>query len=329
MATFRKVLLVCAGLILTCCGIKKTENRVEDELSSWMNRQEGIKVCTTTPLIADTVRQIGGDQVAVISLMGPDLDPHSYEIVKGDYDKLSQAHLIFANGLSLEHSRSMQKILGEHSNVIYVADLVPKKDIIVVNGSPDPHIWMDMELWSMTTFPIEAALIKADPKNADLYRERAEVVRRKYMAMSKHIKEQIQSIRAERRRLVTSHDAFNYFAKQYLEEDGEWQSRVIAIQGLAPDEQISSVEIKRVVEYVKEYDVDIIFAEKNLSQDSILKVIDSCRRSGKYISLADQELYGDTMGNVSYIEMIEHNTKAIVINLKYGNDPKMRPRTDA
>src|SRR3990167_1797409 len=93
MATLRKIWLICTGLMLTCCGAKQIDN--------WMDRSDGIRVCTTTPFIADTVRQIGGDQIAVISLMGAEVDPHSYEIVKGDQDKLSRAEIVFANGLSL------------------------------------------------------------------------------------------------------------------------------------------------------------------------------------------------------------------------------------
>ncbi len=334
MATLRKLLVVCFGLIFascftfffTSCAVKKGGENGEDELSRWMKSFGQVKVCATTPLIADTVRQIGGDHISVISLMGPDIDPHSYEIVKGDHDKISHADLVFANGLSLEHSRSMQRVLGEHKNVVFVSERIPNNEIIIVDGSPDPHIWMDVELWSLTTFPIQAALSKIDPKNAELYRERAEAVRVKYKLINEEIKARMQSIPAARRRLVTSHDAFNYFAKQYLAKEGEWKSRVIAIQGLAPEEQISSSEIKRVVDYVINYNVKVIFAEKNLSRDSLLKVVDACRRSGQYVALAKEELFGDTMGKGSYIEMMEHNAKVIELNLKYEDDPKARPQ---
>jgi manganese/zinc/iron transport system substrate-binding protein len=250
-------------------------------------------------------------------LMGPEIDPHSYEIVKGDSEKLSRAEIVFANGLSLEHSLSMKRALKAHPHVIYITDTVDPKEIIHVDESPDPHVWMDLSLWTRTTLAVERALIAKDSQHAEAYHERGKQTRAQFKEYDETIKELIQAIPQEKRRLVTSHDAFNYFARRYLEEEGNWKDRVKSIQGLAPEEQISSLEIKRVVEYIKNYEIPVIFAEQNLSRDSLIKVVDSCKRSGCSVVLAKEELYGDTLGKYDYLGMIKHN--AIVIKTSLAN----------
>ena len=315
MGPFRKACFAIASLIVIGCSSENEASRNTNQLASWAKCTDKLRVCATTPLIADMVKRVGGDAVAVISLMGSEIDPHSYEIVKGDAEKLSYASIVFANGLSLEHSKSMKRALETHPNTVYVSQAIAKQEIIYVGGSPDPHIWMDMDLWAMTTDPIAKALAKLDPKNQEGYENRARAVRDSFKRESQSIQKKLQKIPVAKRRLVTSHDAFNYFAKRYLEVNGDWKSRVIAIQGLSPEEQISPLEIKRVVEYVRKYDVDVIFAETNLSRDSLHKVVDACLRLGQSVRLAKEELYGDTLGTKSYLEMMEHNARVIEENL--------------
>ena len=325
----RKWLLLALALLVSSCAFipdyakEKSDSR-QSELAVWMSDNGHVKVCTTTPLIASSVRIIGGDKVDVISIMGPEIDPHLYEIVKGDADKLSRADIVIANGLSLEHGVSMRRVLSSHPNVVYLGNYIPKEEIIYVNGSADPHIWMDLLLWSKTNAPIEEALIEKDPENTKFYQENSDVLVRNYIVNDKKIKEQMQSIDPKERRLVSSHDAFNYYARRYLDHNGDWKDRVIAIQGLSTEEQISAIEIRNVVEYVKKYNVKVIFAEKNLSRDSLLKVIDSCKRSGQEVILSKDELYGDTLGQYTYIEMINHNADILDKNLKGSAMPPKR-----
>lgn len=316
MVSFRKFWCCALPFLLISCGFLSPVHEEEIASAEFWSDPKKIKVYATTPMVADNVRRIGGDRVEVISLMGKEIDPHSYEMVKGDDEKLRSADIVFANGLSLEHTATMRQALKLLPRVVYLSSAIPQSAVIVVHGSPDPHIWMDLTLWSETTKLIEAALIEIDPEHAEEYKERGEKTRQCYAKADQEIWEIIQTIPKEKRRLVTSHDAFNYFARRYLEQEGEWKERVIAIQGLAPDEQISSFEIRRVVEYVKQHDVQVIFGEQNLSHDSLEKVVDSCRRSAKNVILAKEELYGDTLGTYDYLDMMYVNTHIIASNLK-------------
>ncbi len=325
MGIYRKILFTISALLLTSCGFfsdstKSSSKSGQSEISNWVSEKNKIKICATTPIVADNVRRIGGKYVNVISLMGPEIDPHSYNIVKGDQEKLSQAKIIFANGLSLEHSASMQKMLENHHDVVFVSSSVPDEEIIKINGAPDPHIWMDLSLWGKTNTSIAEALSRIDKEHAEEYMRMAKETKDYYDSVGRGIKKSMNSIPSQKKFLVTSHDAFNYFARAYLAQDGEWQDRVIAIQGLAPEEQISSVEIRRVVDFINKHNVGVIFAEKNLSHDSLYKVIDSCKRKGRKVVLSEDELYGDTLGYKTYIEMMQSN--ADVINKGLGGDKK-------
>ena len=321
MGPIRKTLLAIAVIFLTSCSYfadlsKGKLARQQDDLTRWMNEQKKIKVCATTPLVADVVHRVGKEHISVISLMGKQMDPHSYNIVKGDQEKLDKADLIFANGLSLEHSGSMRSALEKHkAKVVYLSDALKHDQIIHISGSPDPHFWMDVNLWGQSIDLIKNKLKEVDPENANYYEDNAQGTHHTFDFLNDTIKKSMHSIPPEKRYLVTSHDAFNYYARAYLGSDNHYINRVIAIQGLAPDEQITHAEIKRVVSYIETYKVKTIFAEKNLSQDSLKKVIDSCRKSGYEVTLAKEELYGDTPGEKTYVQMMQINSDTINENL--------------
>lgn len=321
MGPIRKTLFALTAIILTSCSFfanlsKAKQERSQDELMQWMKENKKLRVCATTPLVADVVHRVGKEHIVVISLMGKQMDPHSYNIVKGDKEKLDKADIIFANGLSLEHTGSMQKALESHKDkVVYLSDAVPKNEVIYVSGSPDPHIWMDIALWAKTVDVIESKLKSYDPDNAQFYTENAIGTKGTFDHLHRMIKASMGSIPAEKRHLVTSHDAFNYYARAYLGTKNNYKDTIVAIQGLSPTEEISHAEIKRVLDYIKKYKVKTIFAEKNLSRDSLKKVVDACKKSGIEVKLADEDLYGDSPGEKTYVQMMQINSDRINENL--------------
>lgn len=292
-------------------------------MENWMIDNGSIKVLATTPIVADLVRSVGGEYVNVISLIGDDLDPHSYEMVKGDSEKFERAQVIFANGLSLEHSASIRYQLEQHPNVVFLGDSIKKQypaRIIYVDGEPDPHIWMDLRLWSHGVDFIVEKFSQIDPAHAADYATKGLLVKEALSAKDQDVRNLLQQIPDNKRYLVTAHDAFNYFGKRYLatkaEQDANtWWPRVVAIQGIAPDEQISSVAIARVVDHVIQYNIQVVFPEKNLSPDPLNKVVEACLKKGKHVKLSDEQLYGDTLGGRSYIGVIDHNATTIRNNL--------------
>ena len=293
------------------------------ELADWVKEDGRIRVLATTAIVQDLVQRVGGDHVKVIAMIGGNQDPHSYEVVKGDGEKFNYADVIFANGLMLEHSGSMQYQLKHHKNVVLLGDnllkIIPDQ-IIYVEEQLDPHIWMDISLWSHCIDIVLKKLSDMDPLHAGDYQAQGDTLKREFLKVDGEIRQSMQTIPENKRYLVTSHDAFNYFVRRYFAtpseaQNGTWRVRMQALQGLAPDEQISVLQIKEIVDHIAKYKIDVIFPESNLSSDSLEKVKEASARLGIKIRLASNTLYGDTLGGKSYLEMLQYDAKVLHENL--------------
>lgn len=316
MGFFRKTLpifLAClfVAFTLVSCSSAKEQNH----LKVWMEKNGKIKVLATTAIVEDIVKEIGGEYADTIALITGELNPHSYELVKGDSEKFLYADLIFANGLLLEHSPSMQYQLHKHKNVLFVGDEILKKApsrIIYIDKEVDPHIWMDLSLWAEGVDLIVEKFSSYDPLHKSSYLANGLKVKERLEEADLALQEDLRAIPLEKRYLVTSHDAFNYFVRRYLsskeEQGGMWRTRLEALQGLAPDDQISALSIQNIVKYVEEHNVHVIFPEANLSQDSLHKVQEACQSRGVKIVIPKETLFGDTLEEgQSHIEMLQHN----------------------
>ena len=315
-----KFLLILSSFILIACG---SVHESTGELGDWVKSDGKLRVLATTAIVQDLVARIGGSEIKVIAIINGNQDPHSYEVVKGDGEKFTYADIVFANGLMLEHSGSMQYQLKQHKDVVFLGDELLKKypdQIIYVDGQLDPHIWMDISLWSGGIDLVLEKLIEKDPIHKESYLLRAEKVRKEFFEMDVLIKAEMQKIPEEKRYLVTSHDAFNYYVRRYFAtqnevQNGDWRFRMQALQGLAPDEQISVMQVKEIIDHICKYNIKVIFPESNLSRDSLEKVKEACGKRGKEIRLAKSTLYGDTLGGKSYLEMLEYNAEVLKENL--------------
>lgn len=314
-------LLMTIQLLTSCSGEPKDSHR---ELTRWMQATNKVKVLSTTAMINDLVQQIGGDSVAALTLIHGELDPHSYQLVKGDDEKLQTADVIFSNGLGLEHGPSLSRYLHESSKAIPLGDRIAHEDpsvVIVHEGQLDPHIWTDMALWSRTIPFIVDALSQQDPKHADSFRANGEALRQQLQAAHQQLRTQLQGIPSERRYLITSHDAFNYFTRAYLAAPTEkdypsWSLRFAAPEGLAPDSQMSSSDIQKILDHLQLVKVHVIFPESNVSRDSIRKIVQAGRENGLDLVIADTALYGDAMGKPgsdgdTYVKMMQHNANTL------------------
>ncbi|MCH9610140.1 MAG: Periplasmic zinc-binding protein TroA [Chlamydiales bacterium] len=303
-------------LLLIVAACTKPERAQEE--SRWRASNGRIKVLTTTAMIHDVVTQVGGSEVDSIPLIRGELDPHSYELVKGDDEKFSRADVIFYNGLGLEHSLSMRRKLEGNRKAVAVANHLLEKDtslILIVDGQYDPHVWTDLSLWASVIEPIVEALSHLEPSKAALFEKRGEAFRKRMLALDRFAFQRLQSIEQERRYLVTSHDAFNYFTRRYLRAPGEldWKRRFRAPEGLAPEAQLSIADIKAVVDHISECGVTVLFPESNVSRDSLKKILSAV---GPNVRLCERPLYGDAMEEgQSYLEMMEHNISVIAREL--------------
>jgi manganese/zinc/iron transport system substrate-binding protein len=304
-------------LLIGACACQ----RHETEGSAWRQENGKIKVLTTIAMINDLVKEIGGDKVDSITLIRGELDPHSYELVKGDDEKFARADLIFFNGLGLEHGLSLRQNLINNPKAVAVAEPILKESpplVLVVDGCYDPHLWMDIALWMRTIDPIVSALAAKDPLHAEEYRERGNALRIKMEAADREMYKILQAVDSKRRYLVTSHDAFHYFARHYLAEPGEeeWSLRCRAPEGLSPEAQMSVNDVIDIIEHIERFRIFVLFPESNVSKDSLRKILDVGKEKGFEIRLCSEELYGDSMGKAeSYLEMIAHNVKTIAKEL--------------
>lgn len=315
MIGFKKVCL-SLFLPLLMMGCNPSKNR----LSEWLEGGGKLKVLSTTAQIGDLVSAIGQDRVDGWVLIQGDLDPHSYEIVKGDGEKLARADLIFYNGLGLEHGASLSAMLRTSAKATAIGEKISARhpDLILKRGEViDPHIWMDISLWQKGIDPIVEALSEADPEGATFYREQGELLAERMKEAHEEVQLILQKIPAEKRYLVTSHDAFHYFTRSYLAEAGEsdWSDRFAAPEGLAPEGQLSPRDIQKIIDFLRAKKISTLFPESNVSRDSIRKIATAGKELGLEIHICSDPLYGDAMSGLAYLEMMRHNAETIAKHL--------------
>jgi manganese/zinc/iron transport system substrate-binding protein len=295
------------------------------QIERWAQQNGKIKVLSTTAMIDDIVAQIGGERIDHIALITGEIDPHSYELVKGDDEKLLLAQVIFYNGLGLEHGASLRYQLEHHRNAIGVGNFILQnhpESILHVGKEIDPHVWMDISLWSLIIDPIVKALTLADPQGKEVYTKNAAILREKMLHRHQEIYQSMQKVSPKKRYLVTSHDAFNYFAQAYLaapneKTQAEWQKRVAAPEGLAPEGQLSVSDIQKIIDHLIEYQIQVVFPESNVSRDSLKKIVHACAQKGLTVKISKEVLYGDAMGTNgsdadSYLKMIAHDANVMI-----------------
>lgn len=182
-----------------------------------------------------------------------------------------------------------------------------------MQGRVDPHIWMDVALWSEAIEPIQEALTRLDPEGAKGYGARAERLRSQLGELHAEIQARMGALPSERRYLVTSHDAFHYFTRAYLADRGEtdWRERATAPEGLAPEGQISPADLREVVTYLKRHPVGVIFPETNVSRDAISRIVLAGSEEGLQVVVCSEPLYGDAMEE-DYASSMRHNVDVMV-----------------
>lgn len=279
-----------------------------------------LKVLSTTAMVGDLVSKVGGDRIEGSILILGEIDPHSYELVKGDDEKINEASVVFFSGLNLEHGASLRHKLSLHSHPVSLGDCIRKEypdRILLEDGQVDPHIWMDISLWSHAIAPIEQALSAQDPEGKSYYVQRAAEAYEELMKAHKDLRLKMQQIPEEKRYLVTSHDAFAYFTRAYLSTDEElftenWRKRMAAPEGFAPEGQLGAADLQKIIDYLIQYHGQVVFPESNVSPDALRKIVSACKEKGMDVHISPESLYGDSMGPPgsmagSYPGMVEYD----------------------
>lgn len=259
-----------------------------------------LKVLTTFTVLKDWVKEIGGDRVCVQSIVGPDSDPHVYELKPSDIKKVSDSDLVFVNGLGfegwIERLSQVQKFAKKMSTVsTYIHPRLVFEGTLV----PDPHIWHSLPNAKICVRNIFEALVKKDPTSKVYYEKRFKCFLDKLTQLDIWIRQLIDEIPPERRKIITAHDAFGYFGNAY-------GVQFLAPQGISTDSEPRVRAVVQLIEQIKKMKVKIIFVE-NISDSKIIQQIG--RETEAEIGGV---LYADSLSEVggvadTYIKMIQHN----------------------
>jgi len=326
---YRILLASIFSLSLLMIGCSSGDNH-KHSTNQWMQHNGKVKVLSTIAMIDDLVKQIGGEYIDSTTLIKGELDPHSYQLVKGDDEKLAFADIIFFNGLGLEHGPSLQAFLKNQHKAIPLGNRIMENNpplLLYFRGQADPHIWMDISIWAETIPYIVKALTSKDPAHAIDFEKNGDLLMHSMMQAHHEARKKLQDIPSSKRYLITSHDAFNYFTRAYLASDGEshesWQNRFAAPEGLAPESQISTSDIQAIIDHLSKFNIHVIFPESNVNRDSIRKIVQAAKSKNIDVRIANVSLYADAMGppnsdGDSYLKMMRHNVNAIATNIDGG-----------
>lgn len=282
--------------------------------------REKREILSTTVMIDSLVKEIVGDKFSTELLIEGEIDPHSYQMRKGDREKIERAEIVFANGLSLEHNPSLYYMLNDRS-AVFIGDrlLETSPNSIITNQKEvDPHIWMDLDLMQSVALMICKRVCEADLENCEFYQTNTKALQKKMKVLDLEISEMFKSVPAEKLYLVSSHDAFNYFVRRYFIQDNK--NRLFSMQGLSTESEVSLKRISQVISYIRNNNIPVVFFESNLPKDGLYKVIEICKRFDMDVKISGDPLYGDTLGGMTYLDMMKHNAMVMTKNLKMEGD---------
>lgn len=280
------------------------------------DRERPLVLCTTG-MVADLVRAVGGDEVEVVALMQPGVDPHLWTPTRTDVLSILSADGLFLNGLGLEGRAgdSFARVEQSGRPVVRLGETLPRAELLADAGNPstlDPHVWMDPVLWAKTAPAAADALAQLVPSAKERFAANATRVADEAAALDRAIATGFASVPFAQRVLVTSHDAFRYFGRRYGVE-------VHGIQGTSTESEPSLAAIEELVAKVSEARVPAVFAETTVNDRGVRALIEGCAARGHEVRLGDA-LYSDSLGRASLPEgtwpgMMRHNARAVVEGL--------------
>ncbi|WP_170755997.1 metal ABC transporter solute-binding protein, Zn/Mn family [Ruegeria lacuscaerulensis] len=276
------------------------------------NAETPLKVVATTGMIADAVRQVGGDQVEVKGLMGPGVDPHAYRQTRSDIVAMTRADLTLWHGLYLEaQMEDFFHDLSRKRNVVAVAEGIDTSKLRAHDDYADkfdPHVWMNPALWRDVVVQVQNALTDTRPEAAEIFAANAQAHLAEITQLEAYGKQMLAAVPKDNRILVTAHDAFGYFGAEYGYE-------VLGIQGISTQSEAGLNRIGELVDTLVDQQLTAVFVESSVSDRSMRALIEGAAAKGHQVDVGG-ELYSDAMGEPgtyegTYIGMLDHNITVI------------------
>jgi len=296
----KKLILSCLFLGLVACNpsVNTTDNQKP-------------KVISTSTIIADLTARVGGEEIDHQDIVKPGDDPHGYEPVPADSVALEKADLILYNGYNLEPGLiKMINSTGIKAKKVAVGEAIKPLQLEKEGQKvPDPHVWGSAKNGIIMVEKIRDQLIELSPEDKEIFTANAAQLIRELENLDRWITAAIKTIPPSQRQLVTTHDAFQYYAHAYgLKVAG-------TLIGISTEEQPSAQTVKNLADAIKNLQVAAIFAETTINPALITTVAEEAG-----VKLAPQQLYSDSIGAVgtrgdSYVKMLKENTRSIVESL--------------
>ncbi len=279
-------------------------------------QNEKLNVVTTTTMISDLVKNVGGDAINLQGLMGSGVDPHLYKASEGDVTKLSNADIIFYNGLHLEGKLVEVFEKMKTKKTIAIADALDESTLIgseYFASNYDPHIWFNIEYWKQATQFVVKTLSEAIPEKSETFKTNGANYLKQLDVLQATVISTIETLPKEQRILVTAHDAFNYFGKAFDFE-------VVGLQGLSTATEAGVQDVQKLAAFIIENKVKSIFVESSVPKRTIEALQAAVKSKNHDVSIGGT-LYSDALGNTgtmegTYIGMFTYNVNTIVNALK-------------
>ena len=263
--------------------------------------QDRLNVVSSFSILGDFVRNVGGERVSVTTLVGPDGDVHVYTPAPADAKKIADAKLLVINGFGLEGwlPRLLQASGSKASIVTATQGIAPLK----LGSDADPHAWQSVANAKIYVANIRDALAAADPADAEVFKANTEKYLAKLDALDQEVRQAIAQIPQGRRKVISTHDAFGYFAAGYGIE-------FIAPLGVSTESEVSARDIAKIITQVKKSGIPAVFLE-NISDDRLMHRISAETGARVGGTLYSDALTDEKGAAPTYIDMVRHNIKAL------------------
>lgn len=275
-----------------------------------------LEVVASFSILGDMVARVGGEDVATTVLIGPNGDAHTFEPTPAHARELAAADIVFANGLGFEPWLDrLAKSANAKAKVVSVSKGISARDFDDDghghSHAQDPHAWQDARNALVYVANIATALAAKDPVNAARHRARAEAYAKELRTLDADIRASFASIPKGKRRVITSHDAFGYFAAAY-------GVTFLAPLGTSTEAQASAKGVARLIAQIRRENIKAVFVE-NISDPRLIEQI--ARETGVKI---DGKLYSDALSPKDgpapdYVAMMRHNTRLLTAAMASGS----------
>jgi zinc/manganese transport system substrate-binding protein len=294
---FRKFLLVMLASTVVMSGTSQAADK--------------LPVTASFSILGDLVRVVGGDRVSVTTLVGPDEDAHVFEPKPTDVKAIAQSKLFVINGLGFEHwAQKLAKSASYKGATLVASNGVKGRTLVDEKGRPeaDPHAWQDPTNVVLYVRNIAATLSKLDPAGAATFQSHSEAYVKELQTLDAWAKEQFASIPADKRKVITSHDAFGYFAAHY-------QIKFLAPQSVSTDAEPSAKAVAQLIRQLQREKIKAIFLE-NMSNPKLLEQLSKDAGVSVGASLYADALSGTEKPGATYLQMMRYNVTQLAAGMK-------------